>query len=157
VSSTAHPLECDGIMRSMRGLVVAVAVSSASGACGTNGDSDVVVDLGVIADYNTGEASIEHPTVVRVGDDVTITVNTTGCYDCTQLERTDVSVNGLETSIWPYDRTRLGLCGDCLTDFPHAVTVQFEEPGTAVIRVFGYMAGDRFGMMIERTSSLTVE
>jgi hypothetical protein len=138
----------------MRSLIVAAAVSS---ACGGGGDSDVVVDLGVIADYQTGEASIEHPMVVRVGADVSITVNTTGCDECTQPVRTEVSVNGLETSIWPYDRTYLGLCGDCLSNFPHAVTVEFEQPGTAVIRVFGYRAGDRFGTMIERTSSLTVE
>jgi len=135
----------------MRAIVVAALV------CGCAADSDVVVDLGVIADYTTGEASIEHPARVSVGADVSITVRTSGCGECTQFQRTDVAVNGRDVEIRPYDTRYLGLCGDCFEYFPHPVTVQFEEAGPAVIRVFGYMAGDRFGTVIERSSTLTVE
>jgi hypothetical protein len=110
-----------------------------------------------IVNVATGEASIEHPALVRAGDDVSILVRTSGCGECTQLERTDVRVTGSEAEIRPFDRFRFGVCGDCFEEFTHAVTVRFDDPGPAVIRVFGYMAGDRFGTVIERTSSITVE
>lgn len=137
--------------RAARALVVVVL-----GAC-SDADDSLVIDLGVItSSFDLGPA-IVHPAVARVGEDVAITVLTYG-DDCTWAKRTDVEVDGLGAEIQPFDESAVeSLCGDAVFSYPHATVVRFALAGTATITVVGYAEGDRFGTVIQRSSTLEIQ
>lgn len=124
------------------------------------GDEDgFVVDLGVITSSFESDfgPSIEHPAVAQAGADVEVTVYTYG-DDCTWAKRTDVEVRGLNAVIRPFDESAVdSFCGDVVLRYPHTASIRFEQPGTATITVFGYAESDRFGTVIQRSSTLEIQ
>lgn len=120
-------------------------------------EESLVVDLGVITTTFDLGTPIEHPAVAQPNTDIPITVLTYGS-DCTWPKRTDVKVTGLKAEIRPYDESAVdSVCGDTIFSYRHTTTVRFEEAGKAEITVFGYGEGDRFGTVIEQSSSLEVQ
>jgi hypothetical protein len=122
-------------------------------------DDSLVVDLGVITTRNEAEIgpSIQHPASAQAGTDVSVTAQTYGT-DCTGPERTDVKVTGLNAVIRPFDRNFVeSVCGDLVWPYRHTTSIRFEEAGTATITVFGYEEGDRFGTVIQRSSTLEIQ
>lgn len=136
----------------MRSFILLLAVL---GACSDDNES-LVVDLGVITTSFDLGTPIEHPAVAQTNTDIAITVLTYGS-DCTWLKRTDVKVAGLRVEIRPFDESAVdSFCGDTSFSYRHTTTVRFDETGTANIVVYGYGEGDRFGSVIEQSSSFEV-
>jgi hypothetical protein len=137
-------------MRSAALLLVVLAACS-------DPDDSLVVDLGVITTSFELGPSIEHPAVVQSGANVSVTVLTYG-DDCTWVKRTDVEVTGLTAVIRPFDESAVeSLCGDAIFSYRHTTSIRFEQAGTATITVFGYEEGDRFGTVVQRSSTLEVQ
>ena len=136
-------------MRSAAVLVVLMAACSAD-------DDTLVVDLGVITRSFDVTPSIEHRAVAQSGTDVAVTVLTYGS-DCTWPKRTDIEVSGLSAVIRPFDENAVeSFCGDAVFTYRRTISVRFDQRGTAMITVFGYEEGDRFGTVIERSSTLEI-
>ena len=125
-------------------------------ACSNAGDS-LVVDLGVITTSFEYGPSIEHPAVARSGTDVAVTALTYGS-DCTWFKRTDVEITGLTAVIRPFDESAVeSVCGDAVFSYRHTATIQFAQAGMATITVFGYEEDDRFGTVVQRSSTLVIQ
>lgn len=142
------------IFRSASVVLISMTVVS---ACSEKDTSSIVVDLGVIEATDRLEPAIDHPAIAQRQADISVTVMTYG-NDCTWMDRTEVEVHGLDVVIRPFDRSDTeSPCGDTIFGYPHLASVRFEQAGTATITVLGYGEGDRFGTVIERSSSLEIQ
>lgn len=120
-------------------------------------DDSLVVDLGVITTSFELGPSIEHPAVAQSGADASVTVLTYG-DDCTWGKRTDVEVTGLIAVIRPFDESAVeSLCGDAVFSYRHTTSIRFEQAGMATITVLGYEEGDRFGTVVQRSSTFEIQ
>lgn len=126
-------------------------------ACTGDGNGSVVVDLGVIVASDGTDPPIEHPATAQSGVDIPVAVMTYG-DDCTWVDRTEVAVNGLTAVVKPFDKSDVAsVCADTIFSYRHMASIRFAQPGTATITVLGYDKGDRFGTVIERSSTLQIQ
>ncbi len=93
------------------------------------------------------------PQSVRIGERFTVEVTTYG-GGCTSKGHTQVSVNGREVDVRPYDLhpTREdAACTRELRTHRHEATVWLEEPGTGTVRVHGRRMPDDAPVTVTRT------
>ena len=93
-------------------------------------------EIGVI-DAGTSTDALVMPDTVQAGVPFAITVTTFG--SCLRPDGVDIHVAGATADITPYDIT-LGsgvVCPAILVDFPRSVTLSFDTPGTATVRLHG--------------------
>ncbi len=99
--------------------------------------------IGTIDAGGTLDRVITGPATGVVGERLSLTVSTFG-NACITAAGADVNVGGLEATVTPYDRAYQGACIDILKAYPRPVTVTFDQPGEATVRVVGrsfYQAG----------------
>ena len=119
-------------MRWIAGVALSIPLVSCSLITGS--DSDRVRKLGVIA--TSGDNGSPRIRLQVEGRRVTVTAATygDGCYTAGD---TELAVRGLEAEITPYDHAAGRVCTRELRIFEHRVTVAFESPGTARVRIRG--------------------
>jgi hypothetical protein len=86
--------------------------------------------------------NVDAPDTVGVGQSFTVTVTTTGPNGCWRKDHTEVSVDGLEATITPYDFDEREAdphraCHNAVVYPEHIVELRFDAAGTAVLRVLG--------------------
>lgn len=138
----------------MRPLILAAATFLFG--CSSSVAPDTPRVLGTIIGYSPDDPEIETTVSGRL---LTVQVTTygNGCYSSAG---TEVSVRGLEATLTPYDYEP-GCATRDLIRVRHTATVQFEEGGTARIRVRGLDVSDRSAedmvgdtVTVERTVTL---
>jgi hypothetical protein len=130
--------------------IAAVLLSIVLVSCSQTTGPDRMRRLGTIAGFNSDD-----PRIVLQPDGRRVVVSVTtygdGCYTAGE---TEVVVQGLEAVITPYDYIPAGdaACDRFLRVMVHQVTVAFESPGTARLRIHGIDGGTRrVGNMIGDT------
>jgi len=76
------------------------------------------------------------PSAVKAKQTFVISVTTAG-GGCVTPEGAEVHVSRLTAEVTPYDRVRGNVCDAALHGFPRDVTLQFDSPGLATVRVIG--------------------
>jgi hypothetical protein len=94
------------------------------------------VGIGTIDAGGTLAHVIAGPVQGSVGERLQYTVSTFG-NACVSPAGADVIVRGLDATVTPYDREYDGICIENLAAFPRPVTVVFDQPGDATVRVAG--------------------
>jgi hypothetical protein len=95
--------------------------------------------IGILS-QSSNQAPVEVPEAVARGSDLRVTVTTWGTNTCWKEAGANVHVQGNVAEIVPYDlepTDRRYACGDAMIDLPREVTLRFDAPGTAVVRVRG--------------------
>lgn len=124
----------------MRSLLLAacLAALALAAACAALDPNRHVRELGFIEYYGT-PVEVTVPATVRAGEPFAVRVVTWG-GGCTQAGETEVAVSGAAADVSPYNLTITGpdvACPDILRNLPHEVTLRFDTPGTATVRVHG--------------------
>jgi hypothetical protein len=101
-------------------------------------------------------ARIEAPATVRAGEPFRVRVVTIGAALCWQPDGAVVEREGMTARITAWDRVpdEMELCALALGELPREVTLTFDSPGTATIRLVGRRV---FGPGMERSEPLTLE
>jgi hypothetical protein len=81
--------------------------------------------------------ALEAPDSVYAGTPFQIVVRTSGPGGCWQPDGADVSLSGLAAEVVPYDRVVGPNCLDVSRLLSRTLSLTFEEPGEALIRVTG--------------------
>lgn len=98
----------------------------------------IIEDTAPVADADPWWSPIQLPEIVQSGVPFTASVITLGSSSCTRADGADVEIAGLVAEITPYDLTaRNAVCTSDLARHPRSVTLRFDSPGEAVIRVHG--------------------
>jgi hypothetical protein len=94
--------------------------------------------IGVIDEAGTSLDALVVPDTVRAGVPFTITVSTFGS-SCLRPDGANAQVSGQMASVTPYDvAPPSGLaCPADFRSFPRVVTLAFNTPGTATVRLHG--------------------
>lgn len=99
---------------------------------------------GIIDYYDDRSAGvITAPQTVRAGEAFEVTITTFG-GGCERAGGADVKVEGTTATIAVYDFTVAGPAVSCIAELkrlPRTVTLRFDQPGAAVIRVEGQRVG----------------
>ena len=107
---------------------------------------------GIIDSINdTMKDVLSAPSTVRVGEDFKVTITTFG-GGCEREGDTTVIMSAIGANVIVYDITAATnpkvVCTAVIKRLPHTVTLRFEKPGQALIRVWGRKIGggtDPFG------------
>lgn len=92
------------------------------------------------------------PAVVKVGEEFTITVQTTWHNGCARKDAVEVRADGLTVTVTPYDVvTERGLCADVVQQFTHSATLALSSPGAAEIVVRGRQSRNSGVTTLRRT------
>lgn len=116
--------------------------------------------LGIVDIGDARARILRAPDTTRVGIPFQVEVGTYGSGSCTRADGTTVTVQGNLAEIVLFDRERVG--GACTTDlspFQRTTTVQFDEAGTATLRVRGrslYRTVDRGDSVVVFERSIVV-
>jgi hypothetical protein len=108
-------------------------------------NNEEAVILGII-DYGEERSKdvVTAPSSVRVGEDFKITITTFG-GGCEREGTTSTIRTATGASVMVYDitaATRPGvICAAVIKRMPHSLTLRFERPGQALIRVWGRRVG----------------
>ena len=128
---------------SYRRPAVALLVSVvAVGACSVLSLEEPETVRGAAILLHYGDATtVTVPTSARVDVPVSITVTSFG-GGCIAQGETEFTLRGLEAEVRPYRYETVRLppnvaCTDELRIFQHTISLEFEEPGDARVRVFG--------------------
>ena len=105
-------------------------------ACHQPIESDAERVVGTIDGGGPLQRVIEGPAVVSRGQSFTVTVATFG-NGCVTAAGADVVIDGLISTITPYDVVVRATCPDILKTFPRAVQLSFGQAGAATVRVNG--------------------
>lgn len=128
-------------MRSgMSALAVTLGLVLGAAGCTSSTGVNEVTTIGVIEELNTGEDAIVVPDVVQAGEEFEVTVTTSGRNSCVREDRTEVEVEGSSAEITPYDVTSErsdGGCAQVIVHLTRTETITFDEPGPALIVVYG--------------------
>lgn len=131
----------------------AIATMAAACADSTGSGHMWKVDYGVLA--QAPFVLIAMPDTVTAGTPIATSVITVGSSSCTRPA--DVAITGagsLLQTLTPRDSIATGnvACTDDLAMRPHPIQLRFDEPGTATIRIRGYLDFQRTGSpgIIER-------
>jgi hypothetical protein len=99
-------------------------------------------------------ARVVVPARVNAGADFQVNVTTYG-GGCHRQGETEVSVSqgARMAEVSPYDEVNVaaGVCTQELKMFSHTVTVRFDQPGTALVRVHGRRLQDKAPVTVTRT------
>ena len=141
-------------------LFLALAAVALLAGCDTFRDSEPEYQrvAGSLSMTESNPATITVPELVRAGEDVPVTVYTTGST-CEKEGDTEFAfVNGV-LEIQPFDLTRVLQenedCGLLLQYFEHTIIVRFSEPGPATVRATGSTPGAS-GTMQPQTYTLGI-
>jgi hypothetical protein len=129
---------------------LAGAALGCSGSPTDSGDSERA--LGYLEFHGT-PVEVTVPATAHAGEPFTVHVVTWG-GGCTAKSDTDVSVSGRTADVRPYDVTVSDpavVCPEILRSLPHDVTVRFDTPGTATVRVHGRRAPGSATVVLTRT------
>jgi hypothetical protein len=100
------------------------------------------------------EARVVVPAQVNAGADFQVNITTYG-GGCERQGETEVSVSHQTrmANVTPYDETNVAaeVCTQELKMFSHTVTVRFDQPGTALVRVHGRRLQDKAPVTVTRT------
>jgi hypothetical protein len=121
-------------LRAFAALVLPLAAGCSS-ILGSSGWERVPGDIG-----NAIGSPLQAPAEARQGVPFEITVTTYGSGSCTRPDGAETSVTGLLATVRPFDLERRGPNVACTADlraYPRPVTLRFDEPGQATIRVIG--------------------
>lgn len=114
-------------------------------------------EVGVIPGLAAGAAAIEIPSVVKAGEEFTITITTTWHDGCSRKGETEVDSDGVALSVTPYDFVTVGgLCPQQPQMFTHTATLLFPSPGIGEIIVRG-RSSPRAGGITEFERMIRVE
>jgi hypothetical protein len=94
---------------------------------------------GLVMEGTPPMTSLVAPDAVTRGTPFQITVSTFGSGSCTRPDRDEVTSSALEFEVLVYDEKAPSgtACTADLRRFPRTLTVQFDQAGTAEIRVVG--------------------
>jgi len=128
---------------------VAVAACSAFGPEGPETVRGAAILL-----HHGDTTTVTVPTSVRVGVPVSITATSFG-GGCIAKGETELTLRGLEAEVRPYRYETIRLppnmaCTSELRIFQHTVTLEFEQPGVARVRVFGLRRPGETPYVVER-------
>jgi hypothetical protein len=115
-----------------------LATAALAAACSPTDPDRQVREPGFL-EYYASPVEVTVPETVRAGEPFTVRAVTRG-GGCTSAGDTEVAVSGATADVSPYDLRAEGpniACPDILRALPHEVTVRFDTPGTATVRVHG--------------------
>jgi hypothetical protein len=105
---------------------------------GSAGCDETVVERGAL-EFEGDRAPIDVPSAANVGEAFAVTVHTYGaCH--TFFESTEVSIEGQDTLIEPYDSRTVesdGACPRILNAIKHEVSLKFDTIGNETVRIRG--------------------
>ena len=130
------------------------AVAAGLTACGLFDEGEHRI-IGIIDEGGTSLDALVVPDTVRAGTPFTITVSTFGS-SCLRADGASTRVSGQMASVTPYDvmpASDAACPGDILA-FPRTVTLAFDTPGAAVVRLHGRGYGTPITMTIEETAAV---
>jgi hypothetical protein len=118
------------------------AVLAAAMACDILGPGSYG-KLAVIIYYGD-TATIAAPDTVAAADPFGLSVDTFGHGCSREMDRTKLEVGVHLAEVWPYNRiSRADVCpNDPPFDLTHSVTIQFDKPGHATVRIHGRQLSD---------------
>jgi len=125
-----------------RGWSFAVLACGVMAACSADpADPKDSREPGIIEIYTSGPTSgvLQLPGTIRAGETFQATVITYGSSSCTHADGADVQQSASLAEITPYDlwASAYAVCTEDLHSFPRSVSLRFDAPGDAVIRVRG--------------------
>ncbi len=95
--------------------------------------------LGHVVEGDPPFSSLIAPNAVTRGAPFQITASTFGSSSCTQADGYELDALPSDAEVRLYDRSAPSgtICTEDFGSFPRVITLQFDEPGTAEIRVIG--------------------
>ena len=115
--------------------------------------------LDLVTEGTPPMTSLIAPDVVTRGIPFQITASSFGSSSCTRADGYDVTSSQVSFEVRLYDESAppAAACTADFRSFPRTLTVQFDQPGTAVIRVSGRGNGDEGDAPKTITKTITVQ
>lgn len=139
--------------RNLYRLVVPVLLTGTAACNGVKVMQSEVEPRPAILQFHSDPVRIDLPETVAVASAFTVSIQSYG-GGCTSQGDTDVQVEGLLATIRPFDLEPSDpevICPAILRVFEHVATIQFDQPGTATVRVLGRREPGDEPLSIDRT------
>ncbi len=106
--------------------------------CGSPSEPEDRRELGIVEGVNPDDPHFVVPAEVEAGKPFTVTVRTYALSSCVHKVRTDVQIEEYLATFIPYDEERVGeTCTEEVRFIEHSASVRFNDPGPAVVNIFG--------------------
>jgi hypothetical protein len=115
--------------------------------------------LGLVHEGTPPMTSLIAPDVVTRGTPFQLTASSFGSSSCTRADGYDITSaqTSFEVRLYDLEAPSTSACTADFRSFPRTLTVQFDQPGTAVIRVTGRGNGDEGDAPRTITKTITVQ